>query len=125
MIEKRRYARISIEHDIFAAFNDECNRVGKVIDISLGGLSIEYIVGKNITNNYTKIDIFSLGNIFHLYNFPCNIVYDIDINVPYVDNRFVTILTTRRSGLKFYELSNDDFTTLKLFIENDSKIFSG
>ena len=125
MIEKRRYARVSLEYDTFAALGDEYNRVGKVIDIGLGGLSIEYIVGEKITHNFTKLDIFSFGNIFHLYNLSCNIIYDIDINVPYVNNSYVTILTTKRSGLKFYELSNYDFLQLKLFIENNSKIFSG
>jgi hypothetical protein len=125
MIDKRRYARVSLEDDSFAALNDGCHRVGKVIDISLGGLSIEYIVGKKIASNFTKLDIFSFGNIFHLYNLPCNIVYDIDINVPHVHNSFVSVLTTKRSGLEFYELSKDDFLQLKLFIENNSIKFSG
>ena len=54
MIEQRRYARFFLEHDTFAALGHEYNKVGKVIDMSVGGLSFEYIVGKDIQQNQTK-----------------------------------------------------------------------
>jgi hypothetical protein len=124
MIEKRKNSRFILEHDTYAALGNEYNRVGKVIDISFGGLSFEYILSKKIENNVTKLDIFSFGNIFHLYNFSCKIVYNIDVNIPYVNNSFGKIFTTKRSGLKFNKLSDDDFLQLKLFIESYSDFYS-
>ena len=95
-----------------------------MIDISFGGLSFEYIISKEIENNLTTLDIFSIGNIFHLYNYSCKIVYNIDVNIPYVNNSFSRYFTTKRSGLKFNQLSDDDFLQLKLFIENYSDYYS-
>ena len=125
MIEQRRYARFFLEHDTFAALGHEYNKVGKVIDMSVGGLSFEYIVGKDIQQNQTKLDIFLSGNIFHLHNIPCKIIYEITIHEPHVNNSFIKILTTKRCGLEFSQLSEDDFLHLKLFIENYSSQFSG
>jgi c-di-GMP-binding flagellar brake protein YcgR len=120
MIEQRRYARFFLEHDTFAAFGQEYNKVGKVIDMSIGGLSLEYIVGENIKQNPTKIDIFSIGDIFHLYNMPCKIIYEITIHEPHVNNSNIEILTTKRCGLKFKNLSENAYCQLKLFVENNS-----
>jgi hypothetical protein len=125
MIEQRRYARFSLEHDTFAALGTEYYRVGKVIDMSIGGLSFEYIVGKDIQSNSTELDIFLTGNIFHLHNIPCKIIYEITIHEPHVNNSFIKILTTKRCGLEFNNLSEEDHWHLRLFIENNSIKFSG
>ena len=123
MIEQRKYARFVLEHETFAAIGNNYNIVGKVIDISLGGLSFEYILNRNLKKKYSKLDIFTFGSIFHLYNLPCNIIYNIDVNVPFVNNSFVKILTTKRSGLEFDELTEDDFLQIELFIKNNLKKF--
>ena len=125
MIEQRKHVRFPLEHDTFAALGNEYDRVGRVIDMSMGGLSFEYIIGENIKLNSTKIDIFLIGNIFHLYNISCKIIYDIKIHEPYVNSNYIKTLTTKRCGLKFSKLSKDDLLHLKLFIENYSSQFSG
>lgn len=125
MIEQRKHIRFLLEQAAFASLGSEYNRIGKIIDMSMGGLSFEYIVGEKIKLNTTKLDIFFIGNVFHLYNIPCKIIYDIKIHVPHVNSSFIKILTKNRCGLKFNKLSKDEFLQLKLFIENNSGIFSG
>lgn len=119
MIEKRKHARFLPEQDTFAALGQEYSKVGKVIDMSRGGLAFEYIVGEEKKLKQTKLDIFLIGDIFQLYNIPCKIVYDISIHVSHVNNSFIEALTTKRCGLSFYKLSKDDSLYLQLLLQNN------
>jgi hypothetical protein len=117
IIEHRKHIRLSPPSNTFAAIGSKYSKIGKVKDISLGGLSLEYLSGESTSMNPSKVDIFLVGSVFHLYNVPCRIVYDIQTHVPHVNNKFIKILTTKRCGIEFEAISEDDFTQLKLFIE--------
>ena len=117
IIEQRKYARFLPPSQAFAALGSTYTRVGKVKNISLGGLAFEYIIGEETNSNFSRIDIFLVGDVFHLYNVPCKMVYDIQIHVPYVNNTFIKKLTTKRCGIKFDGLSEDAITQLEFFLE--------
>jgi hypothetical protein len=116
IIEHRKHVRLLPPSNTFAAIGSKYSKIGKVKDISLGGLSLEYLSGASTSMNPSKVDIFLVGNIFHLYDVPCRIVYDIQIHVPHVNNKFIKILTTKRCGIKFETIPEGDFTQLKLFL---------
>lgn len=116
-VEHRRYARYLPRKNAFAALGSKYNRVGKIIDISLGGLAFEYISGENSCSNSLEVDIFLVDNVYHLYNIPCKMLYDMQIHVPHVNNKLIKILTIKRCGVQFGELSDYDLTQLKLFLE--------
>jgi hypothetical protein len=116
-VEHRKYARYLPQNNAFAALGSKYTRVGKIIDISLGGLAFDYISGEYSGQNSSRVDIFLVGNVFHLYNLPCKMVYDIKIHVPHVNNNFIKILTTKRCGVEFGELSDDNLAKLKLFLQ--------
>jgi hypothetical protein len=118
-IEQRKYTRFLPKQNLLAALGNKYSTVGNVVDISVGGLSFEYIVGEEININATRLDIFSVGNIFHLYNIPCKVIYNINVHVPHVKNQFISVLTTGRCGLKFDLLPKSDFSNLKLFVEDN------
>ena len=118
IIEKRKNTRFLVPPHTFAALGRKYTRVGKIKNISLGGLSFEYITGENSNQNSSSVDIFLIGNIFHLHNVPCKTIYDISIHIPYVNNQFIKILTTRRCGLQFEQLTDENNTKLILFLEN-------
>ena len=115
--ERRRYDRYLSRKNAFAALGSKYNRIGKIIDISLSGLSFQYILGENSCSNSLHVDIFLVGNLYHLYNVPCEMIYDIQIHVPHVNSRLIKMLTIKRCGVQFRELSDYDLTQLKLFIE--------
>ena len=117
IIEQRKYARFLPPSQAFAALGSKYTRVGKVKNISLGGLAFEYITGEETNSNFSQVDIFLVGDVFHLYNVPCKMVYDIQIPVPHVNNTFIKKLTTKRCGIKFDELSKDAIIQLELFLE--------
>ena len=117
VVERRKYARYLPKENAFAALGREYTRVGKIKNISLGGLAFEYIVGDTLKEDAAEVDIFLVGNVFHLHNIPCRIVYDFEVHVPHVNNSYVKILTTKRCGLQFKPHSDEIITQLRLFIE--------
>ena len=117
VIERRKYARYLPQKNAFAALGRNYSRVGKIQNIALGGLAFEYIVGEASRKDATEADIFLVGNVFHLHNIPCQIVYDFEVHVPHVNNGYVKILTTKRCGVKFDVLSENKATQLSVFLE--------
>jgi len=116
--EQRKHDRFMAKENAFAALGRNYTRVGKIKDISIGGLAFEYIRGKGLKEHVSKIDIFLVGTEFHLYKVPCKLIYNIDAYVPEINNKLVKIYTTKRCGIQFEKLSKDFETLLKFFIKN-------
>ena len=115
--DRRRQPRFLPVENSFAALGASFSKVGKIKDIGLGGLGFEYIVGEASNNDQTRIDIFLSRNAFHLANLPCRVVYEKNIHVPPVSNRHVKALTTKRCGVKFGAVNEEDLAQLKLFLK--------
>jgi len=116
-VEKRKQARFAPPLNTYAALGRNYTRVGKVKDISLGGLSLEYIAGEEVDLGSDRVDIFLVGSVSYLHNIACKIEYDIQVYVPHVNNRFIKTLTTKQCGMQFKNLSEENITQLKLFLE--------
>ena len=56
--EQRKHDRFIPKENAFAALGRKYTRVGKIKDISVGGLAFEYIAGEESNNNASEIDIF-------------------------------------------------------------------
>lgn len=118
--ERRKHVRFLSQEGAFAALGRKYTKVGKIKDISLGGLSFEYITGDDISNHHELVDIFLIGNEYHLYDVSCRVVYDVEVHVPHVSRKFVKSLTRKRCGLQFEKLADDKLSELKLFLESYS-----
>ena len=118
IVEQRKHSRFLPHENTFAAVGREFTKVGRVKDISIGGLAIEYIAGEATSSDPSQVDIFLTGRTFHLYNLPCRLLYDIEIHVPHVNNRYVKILTTKRCGIQFKDLDDDELTQLLLYLDS-------
>ena len=116
-VERRKDVRYLPHENTFAALGRKFTKVGKVKDISLGGLSIEYIAGENSVQVPTQVDVFMTGHVFHLYNVPCKLIYDVEVHVPHVNNKYVKILTTKRCGVQLSDPTEDDKAQLELFLQ--------
>lgn len=115
---QRKHTRLLPQENTFAAIGREFTKVGKVKDISIGGLAIEYIVGEDENHRPSQVDIFMSGQVFHLNSLPCKLVYDMEVHVPHVNNQYVKLLTTKRCGVQFEELSDHDQAQLEIFLES-------
>ncbi len=116
-IERRKYVRFLAKDNSFAALRNGFKKVGKINDISIGGLGFSYlneIAEVDSTGNHSQIDIFNSKDEFYLSNVPCRIVYEAPGSIP--DEGFLVRMS--RCGLQFGELNGSQLEQLELFMEN-------
>lgn len=113
--EKRKTARFFLKENTFAAFWSGSPKVGKVKDISQGGLSFEYLYDGETDSDSKLVDIWMSGVKYALRDVPCRKVYDIRAAVDYANHPFVSTIMNR-CGLQFGILSTDQSAKLSLFI---------
>ena len=119
--EKRKYARVLPQGNAFAALGRRYTKVGRIKDISPGGLAFEYISEIGTDRDSSRIDIFIIGDVFHIYNIPCEVVYDIPYPVPLENFESIKISPIKRCGIRFGMITEDDLEQIKLFLEFHSK----
>lgn len=115
--EKRRFIRYQAKEKVFAALGEKFSRVGKVKDISVGGLAFEYVGEPESFNDLTRIDIFSTANGTHLRRIPCRKIYEQPITQgpdPAEDSETLNI---KRCGVEFGSLSEGQVSQLKALID--------
>lgn len=122
--ERRQNVRHRVIDDAYAALGRNYSKVGKVQDISIGGLAFDYTPGDITYQNADTIDIFIETTPFGLYNLPCTLVYDSIVKTPKVKNQFLDLLTTRRCGIKFGKLGKDEVKLLMKFISVHTEKFA-
>ena len=117
--EKRKYTRISTKDDAYAAFGTHFKKVGKLIDISIGGLSFTYIYKFEDCDQYnSRVTIFISNNGFYLPDLDCKLIYDLPIqsnnSTPYLNIPF----RINRCGLQFATLTDYQLDRLEFFINH-------
>ena len=115
--EQRKHDRLTPKENAFAALGHKYTIVGKIKNISMGGLAFEYIAGEEINKDASELDIFLVGTEFHLYRAPCKIIYNIDAHVPQINNHLVKMYTTKRCGVQFGRLTKESKELLNLFLK--------
>jgi len=90
--------------------------LGKIKDISRGGLAFEYIAHEGQKRGSSEIDILITGDRFYLPKIPSKKIYDIKIG----EENEISIdrLETRRCGLQFGELTEEQAAQLDFFLKN-------
>lgn len=119
--EQRIHNRFTPKANAFAALGRKYTKVGKIKDISIGGLAFEYIAVEEFNKDESQLDIFLVGTEFHLYRVPCRVIYNIDIHVPKINNSLVEMYTTKRCGVQFRELNKDLKILLDFFLKSHTK----
>ncbi|MEI6125343.1 MAG: hypothetical protein WCQ99_02210 [Pseudomonadota bacterium] len=115
-LEQREFTRLLPKDNAFAVLGRDAAKVGRIKDISKGGSSFEYITNIDLRESTPKeIDIFLTGEEFYLADLACNIVYDVQINT---GNIFSSPFITKRCGLKFGFLSENQMLLLEYFLKN-------
>ena len=121
--EHRKFVRFIPEERTFVVFRPEFIKLGKIKDISLGGLGYEYIVQEHMNNNskdsqITEIDILLSETKFHMSKIPCKMVYDMQVSENIEDNS-INNMETRHCGLQFGDLTGQETKKLESFLNNN------
>jgi len=111
----RAHKRYVLKKNAFAALGRGITMVGRINDISKGGLSFEHISNLDLQEPHAEIvDIFLPGNEFYLADIPCTKVYDIPVHTGSV---FAPSLVTKRCGIKFNSLTDSQLEQLEHFLK--------
>ena len=113
--EKRKFRRFLAQDMAFAVFRPHFSKLGKIKDISGSGMAFEYVTFEGAKEDSGEIDLFVSGARFHLPRMPAQTVYDNSVaNDHYSFSPFVE---RRRCGVKFGELTEEQNTQLRHFLE--------
>lgn len=119
--EQRMSNRFLVQDNVIAALKNEFTKIGKVRDISSGGLSFEHIYDEILNKESLKKDIFLFVNGCCLPRVPCRVVYDIPVDSADGYPTCFIHYKTRRCGVKFEALSDDQKTHLEIFLKTYTK----
>ncbi|MCP4111686.1 MAG: PilZ domain-containing protein [Desulfobacteraceae bacterium] len=117
-LDKRKFSRFLAQHNAFVALGHSFARVGKVKNISRGGLTFEYVSDNNSEGDASQLYVFLSEHGFHLSDIPCKIVYDIPVGSPYVYKTFNQTFITKRCGVVFGNIPNHKKSQLDFFLKN-------
>jgi len=120
-MDKRKYPRFSVEENVIVALQNGLNRIGKVKDISLGGLSIEHIYEEDLIEGDTRKSLILWINDVNLPKIPCKIVYNRPLQIPSEYDSLAIRLITKRCGIEFESLTDQQITQLELFLKTYTK----
>ena len=110
--ERRKFRRLLAQDLTFVVMRSHFTKLGKVKDISRGGLAFEYILNETQNAGSSEIDIFvSDDDRFYLPRITSKIVYDIEIVEEYQS------VERRRCGLQFGDLTEEQATKLEFFLQ--------
>lgn len=113
--DRRRFRRFGMRNAVFVTFRPEFDMIGKLTDISAGGLAFEYNAFDNCEkSDVVEIAIFSHPKDYSLPKAVCRVVYDREVDGCYSFKGF----QTRRCGLEFCELTSDQMLQLDMLMAN-------
>jgi hypothetical protein len=115
--ERRKHVRYIPQENAFAALGQRYSKVGKIKNIGMGGLAFDYIIGQEIPEGNSMVDVFLTDDAFHIHNLPCLIVYDVGVSESRADTRPADMLTIRRCAVRFTARSDEHKSQVRSFIE--------
>lgn len=116
-VERRKHARFLVKENATASLHDGFVKIGKVRDVSMGGLSFEYIQAVDEASNRESLErnIFLFAKRFSLGQVPCREIYDLPAHTP--DNQpSLKFIITRRCCVEFQLLSESQKMQLEFFL---------
>lgn len=119
--DKRKDKRFLVGEEVIVALRNKSSRVGRVKDISRGGLSFEHIYDEDLEGNPWKTDAFLWVDNYSMPDIPCRVVYDIPISEPPEYDYLSVHFKTRRCGVQFGKLNEKQETQLDFLLKTHTK----
>ncbi len=114
--EHRKYTRFSVPDNAYAALGPTFTMVGKIKNISMAGLALEYLTDEVSELENFKVDVFLRGEEFHMSKIPCKLIYDIPLPTSGKNQIFPNDLIRKRCGEQFEKLTKICRMQLEQFI---------
>ncbi len=115
--EQRNNVRFLAQDNVIVALHNASTKIGKVKDISKGGLSFEHTYAKNSVLSSSQTGLTLWTNGFWISKISCRVVYDLPLPIPKEYESLAIRLITRRCGIQFEVLSEDQTAQLDFFLK--------
>ena len=120
--ERRKYIRFKAQENAFAALGTYSTRVGKLKDISIGGLAFEHI---NVTDNSyqdsSRVAIFLSDYEFHLSKLACRLICHREICVFSSNLLIESPYRINRCSLQFMDITEIQKEKLEYFLQRHTR----
>ncbi|UCD88877.1 MAG: PilZ domain-containing protein [Desulfobacterales bacterium] len=111
--EKRKHRRFKVKEGAFAVSSPFNDRLGRIKDVSKGGLAFQYVGNTESTQAFHEVEIFSARDGFYLKKLPASTVVDVEL-----DNQVsFASLPTRQLRVQFGKLNHQQRLLLDHFIQ--------
>jgi hypothetical protein len=110
-----------VGEEVIVALRNKSSRVGRVKDISKGGLSFEHIYDEDLEEDPSESDVFLWVDNYSMPDIPCRVVYDIPISEPPEYDYLSVHFRTRRCGVQFGKLTENQETQLNFLLKTHTK----
>jgi len=110
--DRRKLSRLRVQDGAFVILSPSDAGVGRLIDISVDGLSFDYVMTQEPSGEPTELEIFVTDSAFRLYKIPCKTISDFKtFEIPQ------TLTHRRRSGVQFGELTEAQKSQIEYFMQ--------
>ena len=117
--EWRKYTRFLAEKDTYAALGVNFARVGRLKDISIGGLAFEYIgCTEHCVQDSSRIAIFHSHNDFHLPDLACRLICNLAISAENEGSPIDWQYIIHRCAIQFGDITAKQRKQLEFFINH-------
>ena len=115
--ERREHARLRPKKLTFVALRPDFIKLGKIIDISKGGLCFQYMAKEDQDDGNTSlsVDMFISDNGYYLPGIPCRLIRDIKMEEGMT---FPIGLEYRLCGLQFGKLKKEQRSQLDHYLKD-------
>ena len=115
--ERRKHKRFDVKKGAFAVSPPNYEKLGRIKNISRGGLAFQYKGNPETTRDSCELEIFSIVDDFYLRKLPVKTILDFEVR-PQVP---LNSLPTRQVGLEFKELNHHQKILLHHFLQNHTR----
>ena len=114
-VERRKHERLQIQHGAFVILKSYDNKVGRIVDISLDGLTFIYHTSGDGSVMATQLDIFVAGSPIHMNKIPCRTISDFEI-----DSDIHRSMIIRRCGVQFGTLNQGQIFQFNYLMQHNT-----
>ncbi len=111
-VERRKHKRFEVPIGAFVVLGPHSTMVGRIIDISMGGLTFRHVDKEEPSGGLHELDVFH-ENDFCLKHVPCETVSDLET----YESPFGSFII-RESAVQFRDLTPRQMSQLEHFIHN-------
>ena len=116
LYERRKHKRHCVENDSYAAISPDSKKLGRILNISKGGLAFEYFVNYGSEISKPEQTIYLSSNRCYVENIPFKVIDDREVanNLPF------NSMEKRKQCVQFDKISQRKSFDLDFYIQNNT-----